>query len=118
MDREQFAEASDRLQEIDQVVRALDPAVRGQAFALLSGYAVDRRSPLRDLLDRLAEESAELDQLLRREYEELFVETSDPDELELRLQRALERRARLLEMMSNILKKLSCTEKAIVQNLK
>jgi len=118
MDRERFAEATERLQEVDRFVRTLDPAVRAEAFSLLSRYVLERKSTLRDLLDRLASESAELDELLRREYEELFVETNDPDQLALRLQTALDRHAKLLETLSDILKKLSCTEKEIVQNLK
>ena len=127
MDRERFTEATERLQEVDRFVRTLDPAIRPQAFSVLSGYAVgreasagldERKSKLRELLDRLAEESAEVDELLRREYEELFVETGGLDDLQLRLQTALDRQARLLETLSNILKKLSCTEKEIVQNLK
>ena len=118
MDRERFAEATERLQEVDRFVRTLDPAVRAEAFSLLSRYVLERKSTLRDLLDRLASESAELDELLRREYEELFVETNDPDQLELRLQTALDRHAKLLETLSDILKTLSCTEKEIVQNLK
>ena len=127
MNRRRFKEAAKRLQEIDRVVRRLDPAVRGQAFSLLSSYAVGRegradlgeqKSTLRGLLDRLAQESAELEELLRREYDELFVETDEPDELQLRLQMAMDRQAKLLETLSDILKKLSCTERAIVQNLK
>jgi len=127
VNRRRFKEAAKRLQEIDRVVRRLDPAVRGQAFSLLSSYAVGRegradlgeqKSTLRGLLDRLAQESAELEELLRREYDELFVETDEPDELQLRLQMAMDRQAKLLETLSDILKKLSCTERAIVQNLK
>jgi hypothetical protein len=118
MDPERFAEATERLQEVDRFVRTLDPAVRAEAFSLLSGYALEGKSTLRELLDRLASESAELDGLLRREYDELFVETNDPDQLELSLQTALDRHAKLLETLSDILKKLSCTEKEIVQNLK
>jgi hypothetical protein len=127
VNRRRFKEAAKRLQEVDRVVRTLDPAVRGQAFSVLSPYAVGRRdsaeaveqkSKLRELLERLAQENAELDELLRREYDELFVETSDPDELQLRLQTAMQRQAEMLAILSNILKKLSCTEKQIVQNLK
>lgn len=47
MDRERFAEATERLQEVDRFVRTLDPAVRAEAFSLLSRYALERESTLR-----------------------------------------------------------------------
>ena len=72
-----------------------------------------QKSALRELLDTIAREDAELAERLRCEYEELFVST-DEDELgeasSLRLQMALERRSKLLETLANVLKKLSDTE--------
>jgi uncharacterized membrane protein YcjF (UPF0283 family) len=38
MDRKGFTAAVKRLEEVDQVVRKLDPAIRGAAFSLLRGY--------------------------------------------------------------------------------
>jgi hypothetical protein len=47
MDRERFAEATERLQEVDRFVRTLDPAVRAEAFSLRRRYALERKSTIR-----------------------------------------------------------------------
>jgi hypothetical protein len=157
MDRKSFAAAAKRLEEVDQVVRKLDPAIRASAFALLRGYVAQTSGPsnnieelvllvlrqaaesaqddlravlreverineqkarLRDLLERVAQESDELAALLRAEYDDLFV-TTDEFELEsLRLQMAVDRQSKLLETLSNILKKISDTKRGIVDNIK
>jgi hypothetical protein len=153
VDRKSFTKEAKRVQEIDRIVRKLDPAVRGQAFSHLSGKAASalpievlvtlvlqlaaedaqrdlreltedveklnaQKARLRDLVERLAQDSDELAGLLRSEYEDLF-DTGDLGELQsLRLQIALDRRSKLLQTLSNILKKLSDTDSAIIQNLK
>lgn len=77
-----------------------------------------KKSALRELLERVAAESEELARALRCEYEELFVAT-EADELALaKLQTAMDRRSKLLETLSNILKKLADSDSAIAQNLK
>src|SRR6478736_2249540 len=41
MDRS-FADAAKRLEEVDQVTRKLDPALRSQVFLVLGGYVLDQ----------------------------------------------------------------------------
>ena len=79
-----------------------------------------QKSRLRELLETVAREDAQLAERLRSEYEELFVGTDDDfgETTSVRLQMALDRRSKLLETLSNVLKKLADTEGSIVQNLK
>ena len=155
MDRKSFTASAKRLEEVDQVIRKLDPSIRASAFTLLRGYvgpssdvSIDallqivlslaaesaqedlralmreiqrineQKSRLRDLLERVAEESEELAERLRAEYDDLFVSTEESELEALRLQMAMDRRSKLLETLSNILKKMSDTESGIVANLK
>jgi methyl-accepting chemotaxis protein len=155
MDRKSFAASAKRVEEVDQVVRKLDPSIRASAFTLLRGYvgptndvSIDallqivlslaaesaqedlralmrevqrineQKSRLRDLLERVAQESEELAERLRAEYDDLFVSTEESEVEALRLQMAMDRRSKLLETLSNILKKMSDTESGIVSNLK
>jgi methyl-accepting chemotaxis protein len=157
MDRKSFAAAAKRLEEVDQVVRNLDPAIRSSAFGLMRGYVAEttgssssieelvllvlrqaaesaqddlravlrelerinaQKARLRDLLERVAQESDEVAARLRAEYDDLFV-TTDECELEsLRLQMALDRQSKMIETLSNILKKMSDTERGIIDNIK
>ena len=157
MDRERFAEAVSRVEEIDRVVRKLDPAVRGQAFSALAGDALaptgagldieelvqlvlslaaqeaendlreileevekvnEQKKRLRELVDRLGRESDDVATRLRSEYGDLLG-GSDQGELQmLQLQMKVDRLSRLLETLSNILKKMRDTESTIIGNIK
>jgi hypothetical protein len=79
-----------------------------------------QKSKLRDMLETVEREDAELAKRLRCEYDELFVSTQDElgEVQSLRLQMALDRRSKFLSTLSNLLKKLSDTESSIIQNLK
>ena len=155
MDRERFAEAVAQVEEIDRVVRKLDPAVRAQAFSLLAAHAlapsgagqdieelvqlvlsltaqeaeddlreilqeVERvnaqKQRLRELVDRLGQESDELAARLRSEYCDLLDENAEL--MQLQLQMKMDRLSRLLQTWSNILKKMSDTESGIIGNIK
>ena len=155
MDRKSFSASAKRLEEVDQVIRKLDPSIRTSAFTLLRGYVSptndvsidallqivlslaaesaqedlralmrevqrihEQKSRLRELLERVAEESEALAERLRAEYDDLFVSTEESELEALRLQMAMDRRSKLLETLSNILKKISDTESGIVANLK
>lgn len=76
------------------------------------------KSALRELLERVAEESEELARALRCEYEELFVSTESDELAMVELQMAMDQRSKLLEMLSNILKKMDESANEITQNLK
>jgi len=45
MDEDQFKDRVKRLQEINKVIEKLDPAIRAEAFSLLSDYATGAESP-------------------------------------------------------------------------
>ena len=156
MDRGRFAEAVERVEEIDRVVRKLDPAVRGEAFSVLAGHASGllpgsdiealtflvlmaategarddlreimaevekinaQKKRLRELVDRLGQESDELAGRLRAEYCDLL-DASESAELQmLQLQMKMDRLSKLLETLANILKKVSDTDSSIIQNIK
>lgn len=157
MDRERFAEAVERVEEIDRVVRKLDPAVRGEAFSVLARFTLAatpagsdieelvqlvlslaareaeddlreilaevekinaQKKRLRELVDRLGQESDQLVASLRAEYRDLFDVNESAELQSLQLQMAMDRLARLLEALANILKKLSDTDSSIIQNIK
>ena len=155
MDEHEFEAKVRRVEQIDAVVRRLDPSIRSQAFTVLGGgggsgedvmaiafivlmnaahdaqedlkaimaavHALnEKKSRVRELLDPVAREDEELAKRLRCEYDDLYVSTaSELGELEsLRLQMALDRRSKLLETLSNLLKKLADSDNAIVENLK
>jgi hypothetical protein len=78
-----------------------------------------QRARLRALVQELGKESHELSDRLRSEFADVLdATTSDDEQASLRLQVALDRQAKLLSAISNVLKKLSDTDRQIVQNLK
>ena len=156
MDRERFAEAVARVEEIDRVVRKLDPAVRSEAFSVLARFTLAptpagsdieelvqlvlslaaraaeddlreilaevekinaQKKRLRELVDRLGQESDQLVGSLRAQYRDLF-DASDAELQSLQLQMAIDRLSKLLETLANILKKVSDTDSSIIQNIK
>jgi hypothetical protein len=76
-----------------------------------------QRARLRELVQELAKESHELADRLRSEFADVL-DAGDDEQASLRLQVALDRQAKLLQAISNVLKKLSDTDRQIVQNLK
>jgi hypothetical protein len=122
---------------VDSIQNVAGADVEALAFVVLMNAAQDaqddlkailaevralnrQKSRLRELLETVAREDAQLAERLRSEYEELFVGTDDDfgETTSVRLQMALDRRSKLLETLSNVLKKLADTEGSIVQNLK
>jgi Spy/CpxP family protein refolding chaperone len=82
-------------------------------------HALERaKSALEALIERVAQESEEVAQSLRAIYDDLFVSTDFGEEEAFRLQMAMDRMSKMMETLSNILKKVSDTDSGIVQNLK
>jgi hypothetical protein len=99
--REVAVEAERDLRELLDEVKRLD----------------EQKARLRDLVDRLAQESTEIAMLLRSD----FADVLDPSEgggLESRLQVIMDQKSRLEQMISNILKASSETESGVIENLK
>jgi hypothetical protein len=65
MDEQRFNEAVRRLHEVNRVVVELDPAIRSQAFALLSGYVTGSADDLEsELLQVLMDQKATLEEMI------------------------------------------------------
>ena len=78
-----------------------------------------QKARLRELVEELRKESDELRDRLENEFADVLdTLASDDQEATLRLQAALDRRSKLFQALSNVLKKLSDTDRQIAQNLK
>jgi hypothetical protein len=77
-----------------------------------------QRARLRELIQELDDESHELGDRLRSRFADVLYASGKEEEVSLRLQVALDRRAKLFQALSNVLKSLSDTDRQIAQNLK
>jgi conjugal transfer/entry exclusion protein len=91
MNDQEFSKAVERLQEVNKVVSGLDPAIRAQAFAVLSRYVAGTPD---GTLDELGETES------------------------LRLQMAMDSLSKLMETLANIMHRISDTQAALAKNLK